>query len=108
MTHLVLLVDDADRPLARFRCAPGQTVLDAAVAAGVVMPAGCRHGACRTCTARLRAGRIHMPDGTAMTPELLADHLVLPCVTTVSSDAAFQVDPDGGPLTPELVRPWTD
>ncbi|CAM5222960.1 CDP-4-dehydro-6-deoxyglucose reductase OS=Castellaniella defragrans OX=75697 GN=HNR28_001968 PE=4 SV=1 [Castellaniella defragrans] len=39
-----------------FPVAPGQTVLDAALAAGLVLPYSCRNGTCSTCRARIVAG----------------------------------------------------
>ncbi len=38
--------------------AGGTPILDAAEAAGVLMPSGCRMGICYSCVARLRAGRV--------------------------------------------------
>lgn len=86
----------------------GETILHAARRAGVPMMAGCHHGACRTCAARLKGGRVHLPEGTALTPALLRDHVLLPCVTTVSSDVVLQTGPPGEPLDAGLILPWTD
>lgn len=85
-----------------------QTVLEAAESAGVTLLAGCRHGACRTCAVRFRGGRVHLPEGTALTPEMLRDHIVLPCVMTVSSDVLLEPGPPGQPLDVDLIRAWTD
>lgn len=87
----------------------GETLLDAAERAGVPIIAGCRYGACLTCAARLRTGKVHLPEGTALTEEMLAAHVVLPCVTTVSSDVELDVSaPDRTLLHPRFIRPWTD
>jgi len=91
-----------------FDCHEGETILAAARRAGVPMLAGCHHGACRTCAARLKGGRVHLPEGTALTPELLAAHVLLPCVTTVSSDVVLETGPPGAPLDAGIILAWTD
>jgi len=40
----------------QFTVQPGQTVLDAAMAAGIVLPYSCRNGACSTCKGRVVSG----------------------------------------------------
>jgi len=40
----------------QFPVQPGQTVLDAAMAAGIVLPYSCRNGACSTCKGRVVSG----------------------------------------------------
>ncbi|WP_287754419.1 2Fe-2S iron-sulfur cluster-binding protein, partial [Achromobacter sp.] len=40
----------------QFPVEPGQTVLDAALAAGIVLPYSCRNGACSTCKGRVVSG----------------------------------------------------
>ncbi len=50
------------RPSGRsFPVGAGQTVLEAALAQGVVLPYGCRTGTCGTCRARLVSGEISYP-----------------------------------------------
>ena len=39
-----------------FTVEPGQTVLDAALAAGLVLPYSCRTGACSTCRGKVVSG----------------------------------------------------
>ncbi|MEA2515307.1 MAG: ferredoxin [Thermomicrobiales bacterium] len=46
-----------------FEVEPGETVLGAALRAGVVIPYSCQSGTCRTCFSRVVSGRIeHDPD----------------------------------------------
>jgi ferredoxin len=46
-----------------FEVAPDETVLDAALRAGVAIPYSCRGGTCRTCISRVLSGCIeHDPD----------------------------------------------
>lgn len=42
-----------------FECAPGQTVLDAAMAAGYWLPHSCRAGSCNSCELPVLEGRFH-------------------------------------------------
>ncbi len=46
-----------------FEAGAGESVLAAALRQGVVLPYGCRAGACGTCKAALLSGRVHYPDG---------------------------------------------
>jgi ferredoxin len=70
--------------------APGQTLLEAAVAAGVPLLRSCRNGTCRACIARVLHGRVHH---RIEWPGLSADELgsgwVLPCVAMADSDVVL-------------------
>ena len=90
---------------ARFLAADGEPLLEAAERAGVVLPHGCRVGACLTCAARLISGHVAMPPGTALTPQNLHDDIVLPCVAVARTDVELQVGTHVGLLPP---LPWTD
>ena len=65
----------------------GQSLLQAALAAGVRLPNSCRNGSCRSCLARLESGQIHY---TIAWPGLLAEEKaegwILPCVACADSD----------------------
>jgi len=105
MKHRVVLVNRG----ASFDAEPGRTLLDAAEAAGIALPAGCRHGACLLCAARLKGGRANQPTGTALTPALLQEYVLLPCVATVDGDCWLEVGAPGAPLLPPERRPaWTE
>ncbi len=69
-----------------FPIAPDQSVLDAALAAGVPLAHNCRSGNCGACLARLHAGEVAYPDGE---PDALrgeaADQAVL-CQARARSD----------------------
>lgn len=50
----------------RFACAPDQTVLDAALKAGIELPYSCRKGVCGNCAAQVRQGAVaHVGAGNA-------------------------------------------
>jgi ferredoxin-NADP reductase/mono/diheme cytochrome c family protein len=59
---------------------PGQTLLEAAEAAGVNIPSACRQGRCGTCAARLLAGDVQMASEEGLDPALKARGYVLTCV----------------------------
>lgn len=69
------------------RVAPGQSLLEAARAAGVRLRSSCRNGTCRACLCRLVEGEIHYRiDWPGLTAEERAEGWILPCV-------ALPVDP---------------
>ena len=73
----------------RFPCEPGNTLLDAALHAGIEMPYSCRGGMCCTCRAKLVQGQITMDQNYSLEPWEMAAGYVLTCQSR--------------PQTPELV-----
>ena len=66
---------------------PGQSLLQAALTAGVRMPSSCRNGTCRSCLARLDSGQIHYNiDWPGLLAEEKAKGWILPCVACADSD----------------------
>lgn len=59
----------------------GQTILEAALDAGIAYPHGCRSGRCGSCKSRLLAGEVDMLPHTrfALTAEEKAQGLILAC-----------------------------
>jgi CDP-4-dehydro-6-deoxyglucose reductase len=49
---------------AQFECAAGQTLLDAAIAAGIWLPHSCKSGTCGSCELPVAAGEVQYPSGT--------------------------------------------
>jgi len=76
----------------------GQTLLQAALAAGVRLPSSCRNGSCRSCLARLLSGSIHYQiDWPGLLAEEKAAGWILPCVAC--ADSAVVIDaPGASPL----------
>lgn len=103
--HLVTLL-----PRGRtLRVREGTSILEAADAEGIALPAGCRFGACRTCAAELVEGKVAFPGGTGLTESMMDEGLVLPCVTTPRSDCTLRVGGDETPLLPpDRLKPWTE
>lgn len=58
----------------------GQTLLEAAAAAGVEIPSACRQGQCGTCKTRLLDGHVRMTAEQGLDPESRAQGFVLTCV----------------------------
>jgi len=46
-----------------FTVDPGESVLDAALRQGIILPYGCRNGACGSCKGQLASGTVAYPDG---------------------------------------------
>lgn len=71
--------------------APGQSLLEAALAAGVALPWSCRNGTCRECRALLRAGSVHYRvEWPGLLAEEKAEGWVLPCVAEPDGDVTLE------------------
>ncbi len=71
---------------------PGQSLLEAAQAAGVQLPRSCRNGTCRTCLCRMTAGEVsYRVEWPGLSFDEKADGDVLPCVALPRSDVTLHV-----------------
>lgn len=76
-----------------FPAADGQSLLDAALCAGVTLPYSCRTGRCSTCKAKSPAGSSRpLHDETGLTPDERIAGWILTCVRTATSDLQLEVD----------------
>ncbi|MEU0645882.1 2Fe-2S iron-sulfur cluster-binding protein [Streptomyces umbrinus] len=75
-----MTVEEDGRPVGTVVVEPGQTLLDAGLAAGLPMPYSCTVGNCGDCMVRLRAGEITQNEPNCLTPQQRADGYVLTCV----------------------------
>jgi CDP-4-dehydro-6-deoxyglucose reductase, E3 len=76
----------------QFPVEPGQTVLNAALAAGIVLSYSCRNGACSSCKGKVVSGEFdagHYP-AQVLSPEELAQGFTLFCQTRPSSDMVVE------------------
>jgi ferredoxin len=64
----------------------GQSILDAAEAAGVAWPHSCRGGACSNCAVLVLAGEVSMPGSQILPDEALDEGARLTCVGTPITD----------------------
>ena len=68
------------------------TLLQAAAAAGIVLPSSCRNGTCRTCLCQLEAGQIHYRiDWPGLSAEEKQQGWILPCVALADSALTLRV-----------------
>jgi len=88
MSHQVTVLPSGHR----FAVESGQTVLDAALQAGVMLPYSCKNGACSSCKGKLVAGEVELGPHQAqtLTPEEAELGLTLFCVARPLSDLTIE------------------
>lgn len=70
--------------------APGQSLLEAALAAGIRLPRSCRNGSCRACRCRLLAGAVsYRIEWPGLLAEEKAEGWILPCVALAQTDVVI-------------------
>ncbi len=76
-----------------FEAAPGEAVLDAALAKGILLPHGCRGGFCGSCLGEVLEGQVDYPEGLpdALTEEDAAAGKALFCKAVALSDLEIGV-----------------
>ena len=81
-----------------FDVRPSQTVLQAAIEAGINIPYGCRNGACGNCKAKLHAGKVFHNDyqNSAMTDAEIAAGNTLLCCAMAETDLTIECREVGG------------
>ena len=75
---------------AAFDCPSGQSVLDAALHAGIEMPYSCRKGVCGSCVGEIGAGDVAGVSGASITNETCLPGQVLFCVCEPRSDLVLR------------------
>ena len=74
--------------------AEGETLLEAALAAGIDAPHNCKEGRCGTCKSWLRNGDVAMATSRPLSPRNRERGIVLACQALPSSSAAIWLDFD--------------
>lgn len=76
-----------------FPVAAGQSLLDAALAAGIPWPWRCRVGSCGVCRCRVESGTVRpMTDFTyVLKPDQIAQGAALACQTRLKTDAVVRL-----------------
>lgn len=76
----------------QFSADPDKSVLDAALAAGILLPYSCRSGACSTCKARVISGTVEAGNSAAqiLTPEEMHEGFTLLCQARATSDLVIE------------------
>jgi ferredoxin len=68
----------------------GQSLLEAALAAGIRLPSSCRNGTCRACFCRIEAGQVrYRVDWPGLSLEEKAEGWTLPCVALPLGDVTL-------------------
>jgi len=70
-------------------CAPGQTILAAARAAGVRLPISCTQGMCGTCKTRMTAGQVDMRHAGGIRQREIDQGWILPCCSKPLADVVL-------------------
>ena len=74
----------------QFPAAASDSLLEAALRAGLRLPNSCRNGTCRTCICRLRAGHIaYRIQWPGLSREEKEEGWILPCVAEARSDVVL-------------------
>lgn len=74
--------------------APGQTVLQAALATGLALPSACRNGTCRACLCRLLAGEVrYLIEWPGLSAEEKSEGYFLPCVACPQTNIVMETAP---------------
>jgi CDP-4-dehydro-6-deoxyglucose reductase len=78
--------------LHQFPADPDKSVLDAALAAGILLPYSCRSGACSTCKARVVSGTLEAGNSAAqiLTPQEIHEGFTLLCQARATSDLVIE------------------
>jgi ferredoxin len=72
--------------------APGQSLMEAALAAGIHMPRSCRNGTCRACMCRLLHGQVrYRVEWPGLSLDEKHEGWVLPCVALPTTDVVVSV-----------------
>ncbi|MCY1077952.1 2Fe-2S iron-sulfur cluster-binding protein [Archangium lansingense] len=75
----------------RLMAAPGATVLEAGLAAGLPLPYSCAVGGCGTCRLSLLSGEVHLEEPNCLSLEERASRQVLACVARPLSPITVEV-----------------
>jgi ferredoxin len=74
--------------------AEGQSLLEAALSAGIRLPRSCRNGSCRACRCQLLAGSVrYRVEWPGLLAEEKAEGWILPCVA-LPDDGLVVIDAD--------------
>ena len=76
-----------------FACDDGETILAAAMRAELMIPYGCRNGACGTCKTRILSGSVNYGhyQASTLTDTEKQQNLALMCVATPLTDVAVEI-----------------
>ena len=87
-THTILAEFEVE--MHSFSCRSDQTVLNAAEAAGVVLPSSCCSGVCTTCAALVTEGSVEQADAMGVKSDLQEQGYTLLCVAYPRADLTLR------------------
>lgn len=67
-----------------------QSILEAAIDAGINLPYSCSAGVCTTCAAQILSGEVEQSEGMGVSPDLQAEGYALLCVAYPRSDIKLE------------------
>jgi len=71
---------------------PGETLLEAGLAAGVAMPFSCAMGGCGACKGRLTQGEVVMSEPNCLSSAERAAGCVLPCIARPTGAVRVEIE----------------
>ncbi|HWI83906.1 2Fe-2S iron-sulfur cluster-binding protein [Ramlibacter sp.] len=76
-----------------FPAGADETLLQAALRAGIELPSSCRNGTCRTCMCQLLSGQVrYRIQWPGLLPEEKAEGWILPCIAYPQTDLLLRRD----------------
>ncbi|MFY1683584.1 2Fe-2S iron-sulfur cluster-binding protein [Micromonospora sp. WMMD730] len=94
-----MTVEAAGQPVGSGTVEPGQSLLDAGLAAGIDLPFSCTVGTCGECVVRLRRGDVVVSGPNCLTPQQRAAGYTLTCVAQPLSEVAIDLADQGRSTT---------
>lgn len=86
MTHTITIQHIGSDASTQFTCKPEQTILDAALQVGLVLPYGCKNGACGSCKAPLNTGDVSHTHDNLTVKTAISENCALLCCAQPRSD----------------------
>ncbi|SFQ07157.1 hypothetical protein SAMN05421854_108363 [Amycolatopsis rubida] len=86
-----MVVKDDTQQVGSVVVEPGQTLLDAGLAAGLPMPYSCTVGNCGDCMVKLCGGEVAMNGPNCLTPRQKADGYILTCMSCPMSKVTLDI-----------------
>ncbi|MEU1752642.1 2Fe-2S iron-sulfur cluster-binding protein [Micromonospora matsumotoense] len=86
-----MTVEAAGQPVGTGTVEPGQSLLDAGLAAGIDLPYSCTVGTCGECVVRLRRGEVTLSEPNCLTPQQRAAGYTLTCVGQPLSEVTIDL-----------------
>ena len=113
MTNPQVLIQFADDTTHSIEVPPGQTVLEAALAAGIELFHQCKTGSCGSCVGTVEHGVVRMRSDTsiALLPREVEQRKVLTCLARPENDARIRMDYGFNALhryRPQRFRAWVE